>query len=85
MAYLTLQNTVHYVSVCNPSESLQTMTQLCNKIHFLSWFDKQKNATISNGSVKYLRMIKRIAILPHQTIKTIELNAMQKKLILCTS
>ena len=66
-----------YVFVCNRSESLQIMAQLCIKVYFSSRFDKNKNATISDIFDNYFNMMRRIATFLHQTIETTRLNTMQ--------
>ena len=51
-----------HVSICNRSESLQTMAQLRIKAYFPSRIDIKKNAIISDSSYNYFNMIKRITI-----------------------
>ena len=65
----------YYVSVSDPSESLQTKAQFCIKVYFPSWFDIKRNATISDGSVNYFNMITRITF-PQRTVKPIGLDTL---------
>ena len=67
-----------YVSVSDPSESLQTMAQFCIKVYFPSWFDIKRNATISDGSVHYFNMITRIATFPQKTVRSIGVDTLQR-------
>ena len=65
-----------YDLACNPSESQQTMEKFSIKVYLPSWFEIKKNETISDDSINYFKMMRRIANFPHQTIKTVGISTM---------
>ena len=65
-----------YVSVSNPSESLQLLAQFCINVYFPSWFDIKKNSTVTDDSINYFNLMTRIATFPQQTVKDIELKTL---------